>query len=136
MQSNNYFMSSDSASKKIGENLLKGWTLLGDVCPEGCNIPLMRSRDQKHLVCCGCEKDFLAVKETVMKSCKNQDLLMDNRTDNSPENNSKGSFPKLISALDSKICHIATMIENTSSLSEIGEMVDVASRLVRLRREL
>ena len=42
------------ADKKLGELMLRGWTLLGDTCPEGtCRCPLMKSPDgQKYCVNC------------------------------------------------------------------------------------
>ncbi len=47
------------ASNKIGEHLLKGWTLMGESCPLECNTPLMRSPDRKSLICFSCNTDFL-----------------------------------------------------------------------------
>lgn len=39
---------------EISQLLLQGWTMLADACPrEGCNMPLMRSR-QGRILCCSC----------------------------------------------------------------------------------
>lgn len=39
---------------KIAQYLLKGWCLLNEYCPNGQNIPLVRSREGA-LLCCGCD---------------------------------------------------------------------------------
>lgn len=39
---------------KIAQYLLKGWCLLNEYCPNGQNIPLVRSR-KGELLCCGCD---------------------------------------------------------------------------------
>lgn len=44
---------SDNHPAKIAKFLLKGWCLLNEYCPNGQNIPLVRSRDGA-LVCAGC----------------------------------------------------------------------------------
>ena len=47
-------------SAKLGEYMLKGWTMMGDIClecPQG--IPLMRSKAQDQLICVACKKDYL-----------------------------------------------------------------------------
>ena len=44
--------SSDAVSKRIGERLLRGWTLRADACPRD-NTPLMGSRDGQ--LYCACE---------------------------------------------------------------------------------
>ena len=43
-----------NASKRLGDLLLYGWTMLGEACPSpNCNCPLMRSPDgQKYCVNC------------------------------------------------------------------------------------
>jgi len=38
---------------EIAKYLLKGWCLLNDYCPNGHNIPLVRSRDMRYVCCCG-----------------------------------------------------------------------------------
>mmetsp|Transcript_116469 Transcript_116469/g.340744 ORF Transcript_116469/g.340744 Transcript_116469/m.340744 type:complete len:321 (-) Transcript_116469:75-1037(-) len=43
----------DNHPAKIAKYLLKGWCLLNDYCPNGQNIPLVRSREGA-LVCAGC----------------------------------------------------------------------------------
>lgn len=43
---------------EISQLLLQGWTMLADVCPrEGCNMPLMRSR-QGRVLCCSCRANI------------------------------------------------------------------------------
>ena len=43
------------AEKKLGELLLRGWTMLSDCCPlSNCQYPLMRSPDGQNY-CVKCE---------------------------------------------------------------------------------
>eukprot|EP01112_Ceratiomyxa_fruticulosa_P018194 TRINITY_DN5777_c0_g1_i1.p2 TRINITY_DN5777_c0_g1~~TRINITY_DN5777_c0_g1_i1.p2 ORF type:complete len:313 (+),score=84.26 TRINITY_DN5777_c0_g1_i1:1305-2243(+) len=50
-------------SARIGEKLLQGWGLMGDVCPKpGCDTPLMRDR-QKKLYCVACETHIITKEE-------------------------------------------------------------------------
>lgn len=121
---------SDSASKRIGENLLKGWTLLGENCPDGCNIPLMRSRDQSKLVCCECSKDFLKIEE---KSTFREDKVILMKSSEA-EKDSPSLY--LQRAVDSKISWMADKIEKTCSVTDLADFVEVASKLVKLRGEL
>lgn len=44
----------DNYPAKIAKYLLKGWCLLNEYCPNGTNIPLVKSREGA-LVCAGCD---------------------------------------------------------------------------------
>mmetsp|Transcript_125600 Transcript_125600/g.268036 ORF Transcript_125600/g.268036 Transcript_125600/m.268036 type:complete len:295 (+) Transcript_125600:80-964(+) len=44
--------SSDKQPAKIAKYLLKGYCLLNEYCPNGQNVPLVRSRDGKLICCC------------------------------------------------------------------------------------
>ncbi len=46
----------DNASGKMGELLLKGWTMLGSSC-EDCYVPLMRNK-QMDEICVVCERNY------------------------------------------------------------------------------
>jgi uncharacterized Zn finger protein (UPF0148 family) len=46
----------NNASGRMGELLLKGWTMLGSSCDE-CNVPLMRNK-QMDEICVVCEKNY------------------------------------------------------------------------------
>ncbi len=46
----------DNASGKMGELLLKGWTMLGSSCEE-CYVPLMRNK-QMDEICVVCERNY------------------------------------------------------------------------------
>ena len=46
----------DNASGKMGELLLKGWTMLGSSCEE-CYVPLMRNK-QLDEICVVCERNY------------------------------------------------------------------------------
>ena len=116
------------ASKKIGEYLLKGWTMLGDNCPHGCNVPLMRSRDGSSLVCYGCDTDFLARAAEVAES-----TTIPNEKSNVFILAGDG---KLRSSLDSKLAWLSTQIESTNSISELHSMVDLANKIIILRKSI
>eukprot|EP00698_Gefionella_okellyi_P023991 TRINITY_DN8350_c0_g1_i1.p1 TRINITY_DN8350_c0_g1~~TRINITY_DN8350_c0_g1_i1.p1 ORF type:complete len:286 (-),score=65.24 TRINITY_DN8350_c0_g1_i1:49-858(-) len=52
-----YKRKSDNVSAAMGQYLLKGWTMLSDVCPNpDCNVPLMRERGSKRMLCVSCEQ--------------------------------------------------------------------------------
>jgi len=65
----------NAVSKKIGEKLLAGWTLLEESCPT-CRTPLMRDH-QKAMFCLNCDtviisaKDFDPTKHTLSPKQKN-----------------------------------------------------------------
>ena len=46
----------DNASGRMGELLLKGWTMLGSSCEE-CFVPLMRNK-QMDEICVVCERNY------------------------------------------------------------------------------
>lgn len=53
--------SRDAVSKKLGEKMLEGWTLLGATCSESAcsGTPLMHSlKDPSRLVCMSCDKEY------------------------------------------------------------------------------
>lgn len=134
MSGKNLIMS-DSASKRIGENLLKGWTLLGDNCPDGCNIPLMRSRDKFHLICCECGKDFLETKKATSSSSPDGILPDPSLGDECDSKIAPNNFA-LKKSVESKIKWISNLIDSTSSVSDLGEILAVAKQLIDLRDAL
>ncbi len=46
----------NNASGRMGELLLKGWTMLGSSCDE-CSVPLMRNK-QMDEICVVCERNY------------------------------------------------------------------------------
>ena len=123
----------DSASKRIGEHLLQGWTMLGDSCPNGCNVPLMRSRDKKSLVCLGCEVDFLHQAEKVVEISKAPINVTESAPSCSPQMDSHFT---LLSSLDSRLDWISEQIAKSTSVSDLNHMVELASKMVALRKAL
>lgn len=49
-------MSSDRISKRLGELLLQGWTMLNDSCAYGCPAPLMRNPRDLRKLCVACDR--------------------------------------------------------------------------------
>jgi hypothetical protein len=43
---------SNAVSKRLGEKLLAGWTMLDTTCDAGCGVPLMRSRPPNPITLC------------------------------------------------------------------------------------
>lgn len=127
--------SKDSSTKQIGEYLLKGWTLLGDNCPNGCNVPLMRSRDKKHLVCCGCEVDFL---HQVIPSGAEPSMSLMHPEPSSVTQGPSTSCEKssLGSIVDKKLAWAAEQIQGSTSISDLLSLVDLATKLMNLRKQL
>jgi uncharacterized Zn finger protein (UPF0148 family) len=117
------------ASKKIGEYLLKGWTMLGDNCPNGCNVPLMRSRDNKSLLCLGCDTDFLArAAEVVAVSEEPMNGTVGKQISSSNVN--------ALDVIQSKLDWVVQKISETQSISDLHSMVDLATKLVVLRKSI
>jgi uncharacterized Zn finger protein (UPF0148 family) len=117
------------ASKKIGEHLLKGWTLLGDNCPNGCNVPLMRSRNNKSLVCLGCDTDFLAQATEVSRASEKGSNSVNEYTKESVHADSE-------SVLGSKFAWLIARISETESIADLHSMVDLANKLLVLRKSI
>ena len=114
----------NDSSQKIGDFLLKGWTMLGDNCPHGCNVPLMRSRDKKSLVCLGCDTDFLAEKQCESTTSKSEVV-------------SKQSLsPSFGAVIDSKLEWVVQEINKSSSVSDLTTLVELATKLVALRNSI
>ncbi|KAF2074366.1 hypothetical protein CYY_004341 [Polysphondylium violaceum] len=67
---------SEEFSSKMGQHLLKGWALLGDVCPnkECFGVPLMKDRE-KNFVCVSCESSGLTIDDLVKPTTKQQTPL-------------------------------------------------------------
>ena len=130
--------SSDLATKRIGENLLRGWTLLGENCPGGCTVPLMRSRDKKQLVCCGCEVDFL--NQEVSRATLVPEVVVSqaNQAHSSVSTGVKAGVDRseLSSVLDGKLAWLSKQIEISTSVVDLAQMVELASKLLELRRTL
>ncbi|CAG8654644.1 5174_t:CDS:2, partial [Paraglomus occultum] len=48
----------DRTSSLIGRYLLTGWILSDEVCPnKGCNVPLLRSKDNSTWLCARCDNN-------------------------------------------------------------------------------
>ena len=99
--------------------------MLGDNCPNGCNVPLMRSRDKKSLVCLGCDTDFLAERTAEPAS-----------VDRNDQGKSSANHTDLASVVDSKIAWVASEMGRTSSVAELSSLADLASKLVALKNSL
>ncbi|KAJ1959204.1 hypothetical protein IWQ62_004704 [Dispira parvispora] len=44
----------DSVTRRMSEYMLKGWVLTDQECPNGCGVPLMRTKDHSETFCAGC----------------------------------------------------------------------------------
>ena len=129
--------SNHDATKKIGENLLKGWTLLGDVCPKGCNIPLMRSRDKQHLICFACDTDFMQPEN------EGTNVEPHSPASNAAQDSTMGGKPStsrskkaIKNSVDSKLEWIAKRLEQTENITELRDLAATAKELISLRRDI
>ena len=119
-----------NASKRLGDLLLYGWTMLGEACPSpNCNCPLMRSPDgQKY--CVNCEMwqfdnkkrekkkftELIPVKEQkiavkhmeITKPVKNKILLGNDSVEN---------------ILKGKLLYLAQRLDKESDLRNIEEIM-------------
>lgn len=125
----------DNATKKIGENLLKGWTLLGEVCPAGCNVPLMRSRDNQHVICCACDKDFVQIPSTDSQAVEVSKTAMGSTSAVSSSIN-PSSFSRLASAVDFQITRLAERLERSYDEGQIEILLSNATKLIYFRKLL
>ena len=115
----------NDSSQKIGDFLLKGWTMLGDNCPHGCNVPLMRSRDKRSLVCLGCDTDFLAgnaSEQTSLAPTENK----------APKKEDYG----LNEVLDRTLCWVVSEMDRSTSVSELSGLADLAAKLLALKNSI
>jgi uncharacterized Zn finger protein (UPF0148 family) len=130
-------MSSDQVTKDIGEKLLQGWTLLGDICPTGCHTPLMRSRDKSQLFCCSCGTDFLKQtirQETPVVEC--QSLTVDDKPVTSETQTRLPCLAGLSFAVESKIDWLAGLVQTCSNPSELSSLITVTEQLLKLQKSL
>ncbi|KAJ1652266.1 hypothetical protein IWQ61_007359 [Dispira simplex] len=44
----------DNITRRMSEYMLKGWVLTDQECPNGCGVPLMRTKDHSETFCAGC----------------------------------------------------------------------------------
>jgi uncharacterized Zn finger protein (UPF0148 family) len=123
--------SGDFVTKRIGDNLLKGWTLLGDNCPQGCNVPLMRSRDKKSLVCCRCDTDFM---NQISLTAPNEGNVAAEKNDTPRIDGMKNV--DLLGALDRKLVWLEELFANTTSISDLHLMVDLITKINTLKKQL
>jgi hypothetical protein len=99
--------------------------MLGDNCPHGCNVPLMRSRDKKSLVCLGCDTDFLAQTEPEKASVNQKEgkQLPSGESD-------------LAAVVQSKLQWVACEMSRTSSVPELCNLADLATKLLALKNSI
>lgn len=130
-------MPTQDATKKIGENLLKGWTLLGDVCPAGCNVPLMRSRDKQQLICCACDRDFNK-EQPSSESGTTKETPQEIASRSHCEEGSLESacIPVLRKAVDDKLEWAAENLCASNSIDEMQTLISLTVQLLKLKREL
>lgn len=128
--------SNDATSKKMGENLLRGWTMLGENCPNGCLVPLMRSRDKSQLVCVACDVDFNRPVQTQPQECKPVQPATIAPASDSNLMSSTSETASFISSLNAKLSWVKNLIDASSSVHDLSDLVALATQLVDLRTKL
>jgi uncharacterized Zn finger protein (UPF0148 family) len=48
-------------TKQLGDLMLQGWTMLGETCPNGCQIPLMLKKSTGEKRCVGCPLQLVPI---------------------------------------------------------------------------
>ena len=133
--------------KKLGDLMLRGWTLLQDSCPlKSCNCPLMKSPDgQKY--CVNCEmwqfdnkkaekKKFTDLvrlqgkKDLNVKNMKNTELVESKKLNNIPPN--VDSIKAVDELLNDKLKVLAERICEEKDLKKIEEISKIMEIIMSL----
>ncbi len=121
--------------KKLADLMMRGWTLLAEVCPiESCGCPLMRNLDgQKY--CCGCEmwhfdKDRPVKQrfgELVSLKGKQNIQTMPTHTEVSLPNKKEFNFSlgkSVVQSLQLKLAYLSNILNSESDLGKSKEILD------------
>lgn len=126
------------ATNKIGEHLLKGWTLLGDSCPNECHTPLMRSPDRKSLICFECNTDFLANahaatqhQQVISKASEGTDGAKPGSSEIPDRHGDVSS--SLLAVVDDKIHWAVQKLATTENVEELQQLSALIESLMRIR---
>ena len=116
----------EDPSARLGDYLLKGWTMMGDVCedcPQG--IPLMRSKAQDQLICVACMKDYLAKPEIPETPIE---IVAESTTAKKP---SDSLFSKYLISLEKENCSLKTTLRD-AILTVNNPTTDIETKLKNL----
>ena len=128
--------SSAGVEKRLGDLMMRGWTMLAESCPiESCGCPLMRNFDgQKY--CCGCEmwhfdKDRVKQKFGELVSLKGKQNLqvMENRSNHTEvsklPSNIKISFSNsVIQALQVKLAYLSNTLNSETDTVKTKDILE------------
>ncbi|KAK5575782.1 hypothetical protein RB653_006916 [Dictyostelium firmibasis] len=105
---------SDEFSSKMGEFLLKGWSLLSDSCPnnECYGVPLMKDREKK-FYCVSCKMSGLEIEDLIQKLPSS--TIETPTTTSSPTTKTTTSNTNTLTATNKA----ATIIQNDQSKEEL-----------------
>lgn len=119
--------SRDAVSKKLGEKMLEGWTLLGVTCSESACLgtPLMHSlKDPSRLVCMSCNKEYkktgFGTIEAVGAS-KNSSDSSSSKSESNSKSMSKSESSAVPLFSDAPILDFSRSRRETDSSSKIAE---------------
>ena len=150
------------ADKKLGELMLRGWTMLADTCTT-CNCPLMRNPDgQKY--CVNCEewiydnkkreqKKYSELfpsrinqnyqetqhKKEIPKKKEKQDNKEHKKINSEEEKETQGNHPKIIpnntsciDLLNNKLNILAKNLNEESDIKKCNEIIDLMNKIIDL----
>ena len=128
---------STTVEKKLGDLMMRGWTMLAESCPiETCGCPLMRNLDgQKY--CCGCEmwhfdKDRPVKQKfgelVALKGKQNVQRVENSSTHTEVSKlptNKKNSFSgSVIQALQLKLAYLSNLLNADSDIGKSKEVLE------------
>lgn len=114
----------DRASKRIGEKLLAGWTMMESLCSQAsCSdvgVPLMKQRGSGDLLCVLCEEQTQERPKKVNEDSMKNETKLSNPTLASSESDSTSWTLQCAK-------HIQTRLEGLCSQIEVGHTNDLSS---------
>jgi uncharacterized Zn finger protein (UPF0148 family) len=115
----------------LGDHMLKGWILLADTCPKGCNVPLVQQKTSGMQKCVQCNyeqsKQGIIRDSGPSKQLRVDDIGSKSHPTESVEDSAcasaKGSIAKQLVLQAEQLSYLTTR-------QEIREQLDVIDRLL------
>ena len=119
--------------KLLGDHMLKGWILLADNCPKGCNVPLVQQRQTglKKCVQCSYEK----IKHSGIETIPQPEPIGFRKSDTTAtiaQNDTNPEISSIKAALSKQLMLQAQQLNSLTTAGEIKEHLDVIERLIDL----
>jgi uncharacterized Zn finger protein (UPF0148 family) len=116
--------------KEIGNYMLKGWTLLGDSCAYGCNVPLLWHKNSGEFICVSCRKSD-------PRNLLNDDTSHLNVEPAKDEQENKSSASNdILQNLWKKLSTLSREIESSEDAHKVSLAIDMTQSLIKIIKEL